>query len=118
MGALAVVDAERGWEDAGRGDGSPRGSDDVAGPAQPRLFALPGGPADAPAAPSEVIASAAPARVAHVRTLEDIVAGAWAAVSVGETSACPLCGGSLRARWSAGAGVVGGRCGDCGTSLE
>ncbi len=31
--------------------------------------------------------------------------------------ACPVCGGELIPRPSAGSGVVGGRCESCGTSL-
>ena len=38
--------------------------------------------------------------------------------AAGAATECPVCAGSLQPRWSAGAGVVGGRCGDCGTTLE
>jgi tRNA(Ile2) C34 agmatinyltransferase TiaS len=51
-------------------------------------------------------------------SLEDLVLQTWAAVAVGEQAACPVCSGAMQPRWSAGAGVVGGRCGDCGTTLE
>jgi hypothetical protein len=51
-------------------------------------------------------------------TLEDCVVGAWEDLLVGAPAACPACGGELRARHSAGAGVVGGRCGGCGSSLS
>ena len=51
-------------------------------------------------------------------TLADALGEAWAAVGTGVTSECPVCSGSLEPRWSAGAGVVGGRCHDCGTTLE
>ena len=59
---------------------------------------------------------AAPARE-RSRTLDDVLSGAWdgltAAVSA---TACPVCEGELMPRWSAGAGVVGGRCRDCGSA--
>jgi hypothetical protein len=51
-------------------------------------------------------------------TLADAMSEAWAAIGTGAATECPVCAGSLEPRWSAGAGVVGGRCGDCGTTLE
>jgi hypothetical protein len=57
-------------------------------------------------------------RAAAEPTLADVVGGAWAAIRTGTAPDCPVCAGSLEPRWSAGAGVVGGRCGDCGATLE
>ena len=51
-------------------------------------------------------------------SLEDLVLQTWTAVAAGEPAPCPLCSGAMQPRWSAGAGVVGGRCADCGTTLE
>jgi hypothetical protein len=51
-------------------------------------------------------------------TLADVLGEAWAAIGAGAATECPVCAGSLQPRWSAGAGVVGGRCGDCGATLE
>ena len=51
-------------------------------------------------------------------SLEALVTDAWDAVAAGATAECPVCAGPMRPRWSAGAGVVGGRCEDCGTTLE
>jgi hypothetical protein len=51
-------------------------------------------------------------------TLEERISGAWAQLVLGRTAECPLCGGALHARWSAGAGVVGGRCESCGSELS
>lgn len=51
-------------------------------------------------------------------SLEDVISGAWSTVIAGATAPCPVCAGALQPRWSAGAGVVGGRCADCGTTLE
>src|SRR3954451_14672965 len=45
-------------------------------------------------------------------------AGAWDRLAAGQTAECPVCSGALRLRWSAGAGVVGGRCDACGTELR
>jgi hypothetical protein len=122
MSALAFV---RGWEDAGRRGVGAGGSDEKARPAQPRLFALPGGAVE-DAAAEEVsaarlapVAAPEPARaVAPVRTLDDVLTSVWSSLAAGQTAQCPLCAGPLRVRWSAGAGAVGGRCADCGTSVE
>jgi isoaspartyl peptidase/L-asparaginase-like protein (Ntn-hydrolase superfamily) len=78
-------------------------------PAQPRLFALPGGAGETEPEPS------APAAA---RTLDDVLTAAWAAVSEGHEAVCPVCAGAMVPRWSAGAGAVGGRCADCGATLD
>jgi len=52
-------------------------------------------------------------------TLDDLLSGAWDGLTAATTSrACPVCHGELDPRWSAGAGVVGGRCRDCGSELS
>ncbi len=51
-------------------------------------------------------------------TLEALLVDAWDTVFAGAEAACPVCAGPMQPRWSAGAGVVGGRCADCGTTLE
>jgi hypothetical protein len=51
-------------------------------------------------------------------TLDDLVAGAWEGLLAGATADCLVCGTPLAPRHSAGAGVVGGRCGGCGTTLS
>jgi hypothetical protein len=52
-------------------------------------------------------------------TLDDLVSGAWEGLTAAASpTACPVCHGELEPRWSAGAGVVGGRCRDCGTELS
>ena len=58
------------------------------------------------------------ARVSGGASLDDVVAGSWEALVSGAAAACPSCGGVLRARWSAGAGVVGGHCDGCGADLR
>ena len=50
-------------------------------------------------------------------TLADVVARAWEVLGAELPAACPVCGGELIPRPSAGSGVVGGRCESCGTSL-
>jgi hypothetical protein len=52
------------------------------------------------------------------RTLEDRVLGAWDALVAGAPAGCLVCGAELDPRHSAGAGVVGGRCGGCGSSVS
>ena len=52
-------------------------------------------------------------------TLDDVLSGAWEGLSAASSStACPVCDGELAPRWSAGAGVVGGRCRNCGSQLS
>ena len=52
-------------------------------------------------------------------TLDDLLSGAWEGLTAAASSAtCPVCDGELEPRGSAGAGVVGGRCRDCGSELS
>ena len=51
-------------------------------------------------------------------TLDDLLSGAWEGLSAAAPTSCPICDGALEPRWSAGAGVVGGRCRDCGGELS
>jgi hypothetical protein len=52
-------------------------------------------------------------------TLDDVLSLAWQGLAAAASStACPVCDGELVPRWSAGAGVVGGRCRDCGSELS
>ena len=51
------------------------------------------------------------------RTLEDLVVEAWTALRADAPIACPWCDSTMEPRWSAGAGVVGGRCRRCGSEL-
>ena len=71
-------------------------------------------PVTAPQAPPD----AARLEAHGVERLGDAVDSAWSALEAGFPAACLLCGDAMRPRWSAGAGVVGGRCPDCGTNLE
>jgi len=50
-------------------------------------------------------------------TLDDLVAGAWEGLLAGAPADCLACGTTMAPRHSAGAGVVGGRCGGCGSTL-
>jgi len=71
---------------------------------------LPLWPADEPD-PGSATGTATP-------SLEEAFASRWSALVSGFTADCLLCGGTVHPRWSAGAGVVGGRCGSCGTEVE
>ena len=73
-------------------------------------------PAEAPERAPEPAARVRPDSAA--RTLAEAVDGAWSALDSGFASDCLLCGGAVHPRWSAGAGVVGGRCSSCGTDLD
>ncbi len=51
-------------------------------------------------------------------TLEDVVAGAWGALSSAAPAACPVCGGTMAPCFGSGAAAVGGRCTSCGSELS
>jgi hypothetical protein len=52
-------------------------------------------------------------------TLEAVVSAVWDDLLAGETAACPVCDSPMMLpRHSAGAGVVGGRCGACDATLS
>jgi tRNA(Ile2) C34 agmatinyltransferase TiaS len=57
-------------------------------------------------------------RASSAPTLDALLIEAWNDVSAGSAAECPVCSGRMQPRWTAGAGVVGGRCADCGTTLE
>jgi hypothetical protein len=79
-------------------------------------------PAPPAAVEPEPIVAPEPAPTAsahrHGPTLDDLVAGAWEGLLAGAPAACPVCATALRPRHSAGAGVVGGRCTGCGSTLS
>jgi hypothetical protein len=72
-------------------------------------------PAPAPAASPETFTTASARRQGP--TLDDLVAGAWEGLLAGAPADCLVCGTPLSPRHSAGAGIVGGRCGGCGSTL-
>ena len=51
------------------------------------------------------------------RTLDDLIVGVWEDLTAHHAAACPVCGGSMRPRYSSGAAPVGGRCTCCGSTL-
>jgi hypothetical protein len=50
-------------------------------------------------------------------TLDDVVSRTWEVLRATVPAACLVCGSELQLRHSAGAGVVGGRCDSCGSTL-
>ena len=55
---------------------------------------------------------------ASAPTLDALLVDVWNDVSAGTAAECPVCSGPMQPRWTAAARVVGGRCEDCGTTLE
>ncbi len=53
-----------------------------------------------------------------LQTLDDVMVSVWAALRAGAPIACPVCESLMEPRWSAGAGVVGGRCQGCGSEFD
>jgi hypothetical protein len=71
----------------------------------------------APLAPELEPAADAPHAVSGP-TLDDAISALWGELARGSTIGCPACGSTAMApRHSAGAGVVGGRCGACEATL-
>jgi hypothetical protein len=126
---------------AGSVQAAARAEGAVPGPAEPAAVAAPAAPeiaeravvAAEPTAPErEAVAAPAaspetaspssePATTArahrHGPTLDDLVAGAWEGLLAGAHADCLVCRSPLVPRHSAGAGVVGGRCGSCGMTI-
>ena len=99
------------------------GSAAVAAPAPEHVAPAPPA-APVPVAEPAVVAVAAPETATTARahrhgpTLDDLVAGAWEGLLAGAPADCLVCGTPLAPRHSAGAGIVGGRCGGCGTTVS
>jgi hypothetical protein len=85
--------------------------------AVPETFGVPAPPEPATAVVPEETVNTASAR-RQGPTLDDLVAGAWEGLLAGAPAECLVCGTQLAPRHSAGAGVVGGRCGGCGSTLS
>lgn len=72
-------------------------------------------------APAARVARAMTSRVPVARggtPLDEVLSGAWAALSALEPAPCPICGGAMRPRFGSGAKVESARCGDCSTVLR
>jgi hypothetical protein len=64
----------------------------------------------------EVVCSPRPAPEAGP-TLDDVVCRTWEVLRVAVPAACLVCGSELSPRRTAGAGIAGGRCDSCGSTL-
>jgi DnaJ-class molecular chaperone len=73
------------------------------------LLQPPARPAPAPAQHRHRASPAAGGRL----TLDELISGAWAALSAGAPVACPVCGGRM-----APTGTGAGSCGSCSTELS
>jgi hypothetical protein len=51
-------------------------------------------------------------------TLDDVISRAWEVLRADVPAACPACGGELVPQASAQGGIIGGRCGSCGSALS
>jgi hypothetical protein len=96
---------------------------------QESLFGAYSAPAEAPARESRpesepqperggtAVATETPVAISGP-TLDELVSGLWGELLAGDTATCPACGtAAMQPRHSAGAGVVGGRCGACDATL-
>ena len=97
---------------------------------QESLFGAYSAPVEAPTAPARepqpevevehggtAVVPEAPVAISGP-TLDELVSGLWGELLAGDTATCPACGAeAMQPRHSAGAGVVGGRCGACDATL-
>ena len=95
----------------------------VAAPQDSLFAATPAAPPRELPARSQPVAVAAPqaspaaSERRHGPTLDDLIVGAWDGLRAGAPAECPVCATTMAPRHSAGAGVVGGRCSGCGSTL-
>jgi hypothetical protein len=52
------------------------------------------------------------------RTLDDVIVGVWRGLCSHQIVKCPICHGEMAPEYSAQALPVGGRCRDCGVTLN
>ena len=100
---------------------APGGQPALFGAGAPAAPPAPVAPASEPAAPPAAAAPEASTTARahrHGPTLDDLVAGAWEGLLAGAPADCLVCGTPLTPRHSAGAGIVGGRCDGCGTTVS
>ena len=51
-------------------------------------------------------------------TLDDVLSGAWEALSRHDPATCPVCGQAMRPRYATGPVPTGGRCTGCQTTIQ
>ena len=51
-------------------------------------------------------------------TLEELISGAWEGLAAHSAVACPVCGSVMEPQYGAHARAIGGRCGDCESTLR
>ena len=51
-------------------------------------------------------------------TLDELLVSAWEGLRTDHSAACPVCGGTLEARFGSGHRPVAGHCSTCGTHLH
>jgi hypothetical protein len=51
-------------------------------------------------------------------TLDDVLVGAWEGLTAHRTVECPVCGEEMAPEYGVHARPIGGRCGDCGSTIS
>jgi hypothetical protein len=57
-------------------------------------------------------------RVGEGGTLDDRVVTLWEGIGAHRTMSCPVCGGEMKPAYGAHARAIGGKCADCGSTLQ
>jgi hypothetical protein len=51
-------------------------------------------------------------------TLDDLLVGLWEGIDAHRTVECPVCAGEMRPAYGAHARAIGGKCVDCGSTVQ
>jgi hypothetical protein len=51
-------------------------------------------------------------------TLDDVLVGAWEGLTAHRTVECPVCGEEMAPEYGVHSRPIGGRCGDCGSTIS
>jgi hypothetical protein len=50
-------------------------------------------------------------------TLDDVLSSVWEGLTAQSVVICPVCGGEMRPEYGRRTGALGGRCGECASTL-
>jgi hypothetical protein len=50
-------------------------------------------------------------------SLDELISSIWEVLAARQPVECPACGGRMEPTYGAHSGPIGGRCGDCGSTL-
>jgi hypothetical protein len=57
-------------------------------------------------------------RAGEDRTLDDLLVDLWEGIGAHRTVECPVCAGEMRPAYGAHARAIGGKCAECGSTVQ